>query len=311
MMLHAIEEREIAETCMLISLRVSQWTGRKKDRDVSETATNAYNAERDAGTFHKALLPDLVNIQKVVNAARTTYYHLTVPWQDNGDRIVSVALYDKLVGALRKHREAFDVEVIKIASDYTRRVSDQQARLGNMFRASDYPTADGFRARFEFRWFVSPLPVSDDIRFRVGDGERDRIRAETRKALEEGINASVREVWTRLHEAVKHAYEKLSDGSAIFRDTLIGNIEELVDVLPGLNLTNDPALTQAGEEVRRALVGLDPNRLRKNKHARKTAAEAARAALVRIERAGSTEAPSEEVSEKLQEVNAAANKFDF
>jgi hypothetical protein len=45
---------------------------------------------------------------------------------------------------------------------------------------------------------------------------------------------------------------------------------ELIDMMPALNLTNDPKLTQASNDLRKALVGMDVKELRDNKTARES-----------------------------------------
>jgi hypothetical protein len=74
---------------------------------------------------------------------------------------------------------------------------------------------------------------------------------------------------------VRHVSDKLKDGDAIFRDSLIGNVRELVDLLPALNLTGDPALTSAVSEVKNKLADLDPQALRDHEVDRAAAALAA------------------------------------
>jgi predicted DNA-binding transcriptional regulator YafY len=70
-----------------------------------------------------------------------------------------------------------------------------------------------------------------------------------------------------------------SDG--VFRDSTVRNLEEIVDLLPGLNLLDDPDLEAMRLDVKARLAGYDPKDLRKDTAVR---AEAAREANEIMER---------------------------
>ena len=306
-----MDEQRIAENLMLISLRISQWTGRKKDKKVSRETVGNYNASMDAGSFHKVLLPELKEVQKIVNQARAHYYHYTSPWGDNGDRVSSVHLYDKLVIGLRRYREDFNETVKKVKDEYQVKVWEQQKRLGEMFDPNDYPKQEVFARKFDFRWFVSPLPLAGDIRLKVSEAERERIREESRVMVQESLQESVRDTWERLHKVVAHCYAKLNEKDAIFRDTLIGNVKDLVDVLPGLNLFDDPELARIGKAVEEDLCKYHPQTLREKKKVRGEAALVAKGILARIEtmkpQVGGIDAT---ISSKMGDIVRQATKFD-
>jgi hypothetical protein len=98
------------------------------------------------------------------------------------------------------------------------------------------------------------VPLSDDEAAAI----RADIDARTRQALQEGLQ----DAWKRLHDALAHVAERLSDPEAIFRDSLIGNLRELCDVLPLLNFADNPDLENARKAVENKLAGLDPEALR-------------------------------------------------
>jgi len=69
--------------------------------------------------------------------------------------------------------------------------------------------------------------------------------------------------------------DKLKDGDAIFRDSLVGNVKDFVDILPALNLTGDPELSAAVLEVKEKLVCYSPDTLRDQETERARAAATA------------------------------------
>jgi hypothetical protein len=68
-----------------------------------------------------------------------------------------------------------------------------------------------------------------------------------------------------MHEALKNMSIKLSgDKKQIFRDTLVGNVVELCDLMDKFNVTGDPKMKQAKAKIENALLGITPDALRED-----------------------------------------------
>ncbi len=80
---------------MLCGLRISGWSARKLDRKVTDETNHAHGAASDAGRYNKALLAKdaLAAVVTAANAARTFHYARTLPWLDDGARILPAAAY--------------------------------------------------------------------------------------------------------------------------------------------------------------------------------------------------------------------------
>ena len=144
-----------------------------------------------------------------------------------------------------------------------------------MFNEAEFPRPGTLRDKFAWRVVVSPLPQADDFRVSLQGDETDRIKDEIERHVRETVAESVKDLWQLLYDAISHVVERLKDADAIFRDSLLGNVRELCDVLPKLNLLDDPHLEAARKEILAQVVSQDPEMLRKNKRARKQTAEAA------------------------------------
>ena len=92
----------------------------------------------------------------------------------------------------------------------------------------------------------------------------------------------MKSVWERLHKVVSKVVEKLGNADAIFRDTLIGNVVDLCNILPDLNLEDDPQLEDLRKEVERSIGSLDPAMLREDPEGRKVIAADAKKILDKI-----------------------------
>ncbi len=84
--------------------------------------------------------------------------------------------------------------------------------------------------------------------------------------IEDQLHDAVGDLYRRLAEAVERVSERLGeDGEGkpmVFRDTMISNIRDLVDVVPRLNIFGDQRLARLCEEVKDRIVGVEPDSLR-------------------------------------------------
>jgi hypothetical protein len=93
--------------------------------------------------------------------------------------------------------------------------------------------------------------------------------------MKERLGKAMQSVWTRLSDTLGHFAERMaSDG--IFKETTVKNLEEIVEILPELNVLNDPNLDKIAKEIRAAIVGYDAKDLRKNPEVRSIAASEAK-----------------------------------
>ena len=157
-------------------------------------------------------------------------------------------------------------------ANYPAHVEAERIRLNGMFRASDYPTQTQIEKKFSADVCVMPLPDSADFRVSLSDSETARIQADIKTRTESAIAGAVQDIWTRVYETVSHlsdrlkAYEVTPEGKVKnpFRDSLVENLRDLVDLLPRLNLTGDSALSATCQELKSKLCTYEPDSLREN-----------------------------------------------
>ena len=113
--------------------------------------------------------------------------------------------------------------------------------------------------------------------------EREKIKADIENRLTEATREAARDLWKRLHKAVAHVSERLSDKDKIFRDTLIANLRSLNEVLPALNISGDPELERLRAKVAGKLLTVEPHALRDDERKRASTARAAKSLLKEIE----------------------------
>jgi hypothetical protein len=187
------------------------WSARKHNPDASEEIAQRHGAQPDAGRYHKVLLPKaaLAEIHKIVSEARQEHYFMSLPWHDNGYRVLPAAAYMDHTEKMRALANQFTPAVDALAQQFGELVENAKARLGGLFRSEDYPPADELRSKFSFETKVMPLPDARDFRVTLGEEEKERIKRQITAAVEASLQVASRELWQRLYEAVSHLAERL------------------------------------------------------------------------------------------------------
>ncbi len=258
----------LTHDAMIVNLRISSWSGRLHDRDASRQVAIAHHADASAGRYNKRLLPKtaLAPLANVMSRARTAHYVNTLPWDDHGSRLLPVANYDRYITALDDLTEEMVRERNRFVALYDDYRDQARIDLGRLFRMADYPSKDALRDRFRIVYRIDPVPDAGHFLVRLADGETERIRSDIETGIREKLNDAVTDLYRRLGDAVEKVSERLredEDGKPlVFRDSLIGNIRDLVDVVPQLNIFGDADLAHLCAQVRERIASVEPDTLR-------------------------------------------------
>lgn len=265
----------IANNCMVVNLSISVWTGHRIDKAASRKVTTDASAEEDAARVNKHLVPKdtLKGIIQAQGAIRTHFYKQTLPWRDNGDRLLTRQRFEPFIMEHGALKTAFNDAVTTFIDDTYLRVRDRASfRMGDLFNPDDYPRPDVLRRRFGVHLDIDAVTEAGDFRVALDKDSLDRMRQDVQERMTERINRAMENVWQRLADAVGHMAEKLTDKDAVFRDSMIENLREVVALLPDLNVTDDPTLERIRQQVEQHLTQYDPKDLRGNADVREQAA---------------------------------------
>lgn len=288
----------VHNSTLLYRPSVSVWTARKRDKNESVKVNSDAGAVAGAANVHKQLLPDspeLEAVQKCATAFRTWIYTCTLPWDDSGWRIGRVARHMDFMQEAGDKMRDFDVLVDAFVMSYAQAIENAKFQLNTMFNAADYPGINEMRAKFAINVDVSTLPNTED--FRVVDGvpadEVERMVGIATQGVSDKIAAGMEEAYKRLLAVVSKMASTLTQYGdkeiKKFNDTLTGNIADLVEVMPALNITDDPKLTALCADAKR-LLDYDLTDLRKDDLSRKAAIKDAEALIKKF-----SDAPGQQV----------------
>lgn len=267
---------------MLVQLNIKQWTGKKQDKKVTAEVETAHGAH-NAGRFNKDLVSKalLTPHTKLTGEVRQKHYELTHAWNDNGQRLLPSKLFMDYTAFMRGAKTQFAKLTSELVASYPTEVQAARQRLGTMYEPDDYPDASEMYARFDLAVEFAPVPAANDFRVDVGNEAAEEIRASITNTVHAKQEAAVKATFARVHEVVSKIYERLSIPDAIFKDTLITNADDLCTVLNGLNITDDPLLTQLERDIRDQLIQ-GPESIRRNSVLRARVARHAQEILGRL-----------------------------
>jgi hypothetical protein len=283
----------LSERAMLITLNIRSWSARKIDKRITREIADTHGAVADAGRYNKLLLPKeaLTAITKIDNEARSYFYSVTSPWLDAGGRVVSNINFPTASAKLQAYRQDREREVALFVPAYPDLREARRADLGDLFDESDYPDPRDIEKRFEFRVQILPLPDAADFRVAMAEGQVDEIREQIQAASDAALRTAMRDAWERVAGVTERMRERLraytpgSEGTkatGVFHDTLVSNVRELAELLPGLNLANDPAMAAIAQRLRDELAGYDAETLRERADLREETADAAEDILAHV-----------------------------
>lgn len=275
----------ISSKAMVLNLQIGIWQGYRLDKEASQKVTRDAGAEHDAARVNKHLVPKeaLKPVVAASSAVRTHFYARTLPWKDNGDRLLTRALYMDFVqehGALMQQFE--DAVGNFLTKDYPAARDQAEFRMGDLFKPDDYPSPLQLRHRFYINLDIDAVTEAGDFRVSLDEEHAVAVREQMEQAMQDRIGRAMQDIWARLSDVVGHFAKTMGEQDKVFRDTTVRNIEELVDLLPGLNVLDDPTLNAMGAEIRAKLTGIDPKDLRKSKEVRSQAAKDAEDIMARM-----------------------------
>lgn len=266
--------KTMAEKAMLADLTIKGWSGRATDNEAAAFTAQHYQANAEWTRFTKRLVraDALKAVKKIEAAARAKHKELTLPWNENGQRILPAKAFNDYSAAMGQLRDDHESAVDDLVAEFDTLVDEARRELGGLFNADDYPTAAELQAKFVFDTELTALDTTGDFRVQMSDAEMQRLQAQITERTERRLAAAMSDVYQRLHEVVAHMAQRLkaykpkrSDDGKVenpFRDATLRNVADIVDLMPKLNVTNDPELDALAQEVRQNLLAADADTLR-------------------------------------------------
>jgi hypothetical protein len=262
----------LSKKAVLVSVNISAWTARKIDKKVTKETNSRHEAADDAGRYNKLLIEakHMAKIGSLVSQARVLHHTMTLPWADEGPRILANVLFNDFSTKFRVLKRDFEREADVFGRNFQTYIDERKRKLGAMFNASDYPTVKEIRAKFKMDITVLPLPDAGDFRVDLDDDTLDELRSELQKHTVEVVDHAKEATARQIIEVVGHMSEKLAEYKkptkngkrAFFLDSLVENVRDLAKLLPAFNLADDPKMDAITKRIIKELCVEDAPTLR-------------------------------------------------
>lgn len=261
----------VSRAAMLVELNIRTYNGRRKDKETQEEVTESKGAKsKRAASVTKSLFAECAELDAITKfqaTVRTRHYALTLPWLDGGARLLPTAKLLAYQQEMNEYAAQFNELVDRFVERFDTLVSAAAFQLGGLFNRAEYPSKESVRERFSFNTTFLPLPTSGDFRLDIeAEVQRDIIER-FEKSAGEMLAKAQRDTWERLYDVLTRISTRLTDVDGKpqrIYDTVVTNATELCDLLPAFNVTGDHKLEQARARLNDALVGVEPDDLRKS-----------------------------------------------
>jgi hypothetical protein len=242
----------ISDKAMLICLHITMWTARKHDKRVSEEVAHSHEANTNAGRYNKHLLDQAEKLEELRSLAgqiRQYFYKVTLPWSDEGYRLLPSHLYFEFTNQMSEFKAAYGTLVREFLDAYPTYREQARSSLGLLYRDSDYPDWSKLTEKFDLTTDILPIPCGEDFRVTLGAEEKARVAREIDQQVKQSLTRATSELWSRLMQAVAHLAAALERPKAKLHTSTLRNVTEIADLVPRLNVTCDEELTALAEEA--------------------------------------------------------------
>lgn len=254
----------LAANFMLVDMQLRSWSGKSTDRKASTELITSKNAARDSGTFVKNLLASANGELRAVhtrgNAMRTFVYSNSLPWSASdgakrGERLISTKKAVQFLQDLNTYKKDYDDAVLELVNVWPARVQEAMSNLGALADHDDYPDANELASLFSVAVDLKPIPA-------MGDFSRLNVPAELATALGQRhamaaqvqVSNAMNDLRDRFIEELQRIEKQMTKAAAGEKtrlyETLITNMQVLVDMAKNMNLTGNTKLDELAERIR-------------------------------------------------------------
>lgn len=256
----------ISSSAVLVELNISVWTANKLDKGATEAVLTSSSASKDSAQVRKNLMAGTDKRKKIADyASRARLYHnqTTLSWSDKGARLLPTSLFMDYKQNMNIYERNINTMIQDFYNSYSDLIDLAKHHMGALFNPSDYPSLEELKSKFGFRLVFSPLPESGDFRLDIPNADMQELASNYEASFKDRLQDAMREPWEKLHKALTHLSEKLTDVEGEdetkkrYHDTLITSNQELCQLLTHLNVTKDPKLEDARRSLELTMLGLD------------------------------------------------------
>jgi hypothetical protein len=258
-----MKKLNISSQAMLVSSKFKLLGIYRKDEVATDHVNTHYEA-KDVAKVTKCLLQGrhLKNIKAVRTAVCDFIGKHTLPWSEDGKRLLPATNFDKFQAQIEDFKHQWKIEVDDFIRRYDDILYESASMSGKLFEANAFPSKDDIKKKFSFSVNFSSVPNANDFRI---DLIGESAEAEIRKSIEDQVSSEVldgkKDILERITKNMKHLAGVLTDPNKQFRKSALTNAKEMATLLNDLNITQDKTITKLSESTSKLLNDFDPDTL--------------------------------------------------
>jgi hypothetical protein len=256
--LEEITPDTLAERAILVAFHRKAWSPTARDADLERDTKDRHQYNGDA-TIRKVLIDKTFLAEWNANARAAKVFHksMTLPWTDRGFRVLLAQNIEKYTNGMAEFQATSERLAVELQGRWPTIIEHSKTLWPDaLYDETNYPTTDEILGLFQIGWDERPVPTAGDFRLaNVNDAMRSRMQENLEKAVAASIEQAMAEPWLRLTEAVQRMLGTLTEGGR-FEYTMLTHLASVASAIPGLNLTNDPALAEISDDINALLKDL-------------------------------------------------------
>lgn len=271
----------LQEKSLLVCISLGGMPSSRIDKDTTAFVLRSQSAQDEAGRWTARLWPKeaLEPIRAIDSAIRAYHYSKTLPWLDDGKRIIASRVFQEYTDHLRSLRLQREVEVRNFIHNYNNWMDRARDMRGTAFDYSEYPPREKVAKKFRFDVNAEPIPCSDDFRVSLAAPDMERIQADLSARLKSAEAAARRDLYARMAAPVAALLDRLADPDSRITDASLNAIHAVCDAIPDLNVWDDPEINALRDRISMQLATLRPESLKDSRSDRSRAASKATSIL--------------------------------
>ena len=147
-----------------------------------------------------------------MSEARTKHYANSLPWDDKGARLLTVANYEHYTELMDGLRERVVRQRARFIEDYDDYVDQSRLDLGKLFRIEDYPSKEDLQGKFAIRYRITPVPDADHFIAQLASDDTERVKRDIERHVEEQLHDAVGDLYRRIGRGRRAGLRAASGG---------------------------------------------------------------------------------------------------
>ena len=260
----------LTSKAMLAKIHCSIIGQKKKDTDATAKSNLHLQTSENAGHYQKTRISreNIIDVIRARDSAKKLHRKMTTPFTSDDWGIISADLvmeYSKNMGIFKVQ---FESAVADVVNRWASIVAFEKQKLGPIFKVEEYPDRASVENFFSFDHQLKPIPDEGHIVLELESEVLDDLREKLRKQNEENLKRSVTDMWHRLFEPVNNMADICLNDKKVF-GSLIDKIDEIVAIIPSLNIIDDPDISNMADEIKNRLLVHTTGQIRDDKQLKK------------------------------------------